>query len=292
MSNGSHSEDSRRSTLISSNSSKNLKKSNHPSPIENSSLTRKNFYESNFGRAFLENQKATSVEPNPNVLRSKRGYIALNLVETEGSYLNQLLFLLEVYGRKLRELIQNNIIEKHVWDVVLYSVPDIIFCHEVFFYVLKNKIDTYDEETTTFGDVFIEHQLLINSYVRFIENHNTAKQYVDLLNSVKVLKAVTNEHPQKLKLADILITPVQRIPRYLLLIRDLISITPNIHTDYKLLVQANSILSSLANELNAQSSDDFSTQGDSFENEAYNAMEIMLLNFNEIYTDGYSYTKS
>lgn len=61
----------------------------------------------------------------------------------------------------MTEAIENNIIEKHVWGVVMFAVPEIIFCHEVFYYMIKNKIEEFSEDNTTFGDLFIEHVILL-----------------------------------------------------------------------------------------------------------------------------------
>ncbi len=47
-----------------------------------------------------------------------------------------------------------------------------------------------------------------------------------------------------------LILPIQRIPRYNLLLEDLIKHTPEQHVDYGLLVQASEKMKAVANDLN------------------------------------------
>ncbi|KAF0990881.1 hypothetical protein HZS_847 [Henneguya salminicola] len=216
---------------------------------------------------------------------SKRGHIIMNLVETEASYINQLIFLLQAYGGKLKEAISQHLVENHVWDVILYQIPEIIFFHECFYYNIKSKVVNFDENLTTLGDVFIEHfqkRFLPSSYLRFLENYTVAKQYTDALNTVKILKNVANDHPQKLKIADILITPVQRIPRYLLIIKDLISKTPQNHADLALLKEAEKIVSKVASEVNSFNNNTVTFQSANYENEYYQIVQTVLLNCKQL----------
>ena len=55
---------------------------------------------------------------------------------------------------------------------------------------------------------------------------------------VIVSQDCTRGHQSRLSLKDLLIKPVQRIPRYLLFVKDIMKHTPHTHSDYTLLQQA------------------------------------------------------
>ena len=55
---------------------------------------------------------------------------------------------------------------------------------------------------------------------------------------------------QLLQMNALLITPVQRLPRYTLLLKELISHTPKEHSDYPLLVKANESIKKVTEEVN------------------------------------------
>lgn len=54
----------------------------------------------------------------------------------------------------------------------------------------------------------------------------------------------------KLRFNDYYITPVQRVPRYGLLIRDLLKATPTTHPDYKQLCDAGERIEDIAADIN------------------------------------------
>lgn len=54
----------------------------------------------------------------------------------------------------------------------------------------------------------------------------------------------------KLRFNDYYITPVQRVPRYGLLIRDLLKATPTTHVDYKQLCDAGDKIEAIAADIN------------------------------------------
>jgi hypothetical protein len=59
----------------------------------------------------------------------------------------------------------------------------------------------------------------------------------------------SREHSDKLTLNDLLIQPVQRIPRYVLLLKDMLKHTPQDHPDHHHLLAAVSELTTLAEKM-------------------------------------------
>lgn len=56
--------------------------------------------------------------------------------------------------------------------------------------------------------------------------------FLNKLEFSNFLQEQRTNHPQRLDLFDLLITPIQRIPRYQLLLQDLTRNTPENHNDY------------------------------------------------------------
>ena len=60
------------------------------------------------------------------------------------------------------------------------------------------------------------------------------------------------DNTYKSKMASLMIAPVQRIPRYQLLLRDLMNRTPKTHSDYNNIEEAMNLVMSIAGSINEQ----------------------------------------
>ncbi|XP_049953809.1 rho guanine nucleotide exchange factor 17 isoform X3 [Schistocerca serialis cubense] len=107
-------------------------------------------------------------------------------------------------------------------------------------------------------------------YISFINNWKSAKEAVKATCQAKpafakFLEAMAREHKGKLALDSLLIMPVQRIPRYELLLQTLIKNTEQSHPDYNLLLSAQREVHVLAVKINC-------TERESMEAEQQQAM--------------------
>lgn len=99
-------------------------------------------------------------------------------------------------------------------------------------------------------------------YTLFINNWKNAKEIIKHVSSskssfVKFLESATREHKGKLTLDALLIMPVQRIPRYELLLKELIKHTNNDHPDHDLLISSQSLVHELALKINRMEKESF-----------------------------------
>lgn len=95
---------------------------------------------------------------------------------------------------------------------------------------------------------------MIETYISFVNNYHisqeairNAKEQSSLFS--KFLEQQAKEHRGKLTLKDLIIQPVQRIPRYELYIKDFLKCTPTNHADYQLLTKASKELHNLAEKI-------------------------------------------
>ncbi|GLG97565.1 JNK-interacting protein 3 [Gryllus bimaculatus] len=161
------------------------------------------------------------------------------------------------YLKPLKSPENAGLVDAALVDEIFYQVPAILSHHEVFLEQLRKRLDTWDVRQTV-GDVFLDaftKQTVIETYTSFINNWKTAKEVVKNACQAKpafakFLEAMAREHKGKLALDCLLIMPVQRIPRYELLIQTLLKHTDTSHPDYQLLLEAQREVHDLALKIN------------------------------------------
>eukprot|EP00767_Chilomastix_cuspidata_P003859 gnl/Chilomastix_cuspidata/3990.p1 GENE.gnl/Chilomastix_cuspidata/3990~~gnl/Chilomastix_cuspidata/3990.p1 ORF type:complete len:1109 (+),score=392.75 gnl/Chilomastix_cuspidata/3990:229-3327(+) len=104
------------------------------------------------------------------------------------------------------------------------------------------------------GNVFREMSPLFKLYSAYVANFEAAMEAHTALSASKRRKKYrdllkTNEARFGHPLTSLLISPVQRIPRYKLLLRELVELTPNCNVDYKNSVDALSRVSLIASRI-------------------------------------------
>ncbi len=94
---------------------------------------------------------------------------------------------------------------------------------------------------------------MIETYTSFVNNYKTAQIAIRLCRDFssfnKFLEQQARDHRGKLTLRDLIIQPVQRIPRYELYVKDFLKCTNLNHPDYQLLLKTQSEIHSLAEQI-------------------------------------------
>lgn len=156
------------------------------------------------------------------------------------------------------------LVESNLVDLIFYQIPEILKHHEAFLDTLRQRLSNWDSKQKV-GDVFVEaftKQPIIDTYTAFINNWKLAKEATKTAVSAKpafarFLENMSREHKGKLTLDAILIMPVQRIPRYELLIKELLKHTNVDHPDHHLLLMAQKEVHELALKINRMERDAF-----------------------------------
>ncbi|KAI8821789.1 uncharacterized protein EV422DRAFT_566869 [Fimicolochytrium jonesii] len=207
-----------------------------------------------FNRAFDADPKTTACLK---IQRLWRGYVARKklknikhrlmivneVLDTEASYVRGLLVLHKEYMLPLQE-------EK---DEKSHSITptdfDNMFGHlsEIMQFsqrLLDSMVDrvAYWHHEQCFGDIFIDAAESMKIYAHYINNYDlameTLQRLLDNFTFAKRLQSLEKAASRSHDLKDLLITPVQRPPRYLLLLQELLKRTPEKHPDYENLVSA------------------------------------------------------
>uniref|UniRef100_A0A4W5PMZ4 Rho guanine nucleotide exchange factor 17 n=1 Tax=Hucho hucho TaxID=62062 RepID=A0A4W5PMZ4_9TELE len=114
---------------------------------------------------------------------------------------------------------------------------------------------THDNRWLKLQCLNFSKEILANIYSAYIDNFLNAKDAVRIAKEakpafLKFLETSMRENKEKQALGDLMIKPVQRIPRYELLVKDLLKHTPEEHPDHPLLLDAQRDIKRLAEKIN------------------------------------------
>ncbi|XP_059819939.1 rho guanine nucleotide exchange factor 17-like isoform X1 [Hypanus sabinus] len=213
-----------------------------------------------------ENRVSSLSKPNgelaPSTNKAKpqvdmRKHVMMTLLDAEQSYVESLRTLIQGYMRPLKQPENSSICDLALVDDMFFQIPEILEHHEKFLEQAHQCVQNWHEKQKV-GDLMIEtfsKDVLANSYSAYIDNFLNAKEAVRLAKDakpafIKFLEQSMRENKEKQALSDLMIKPVQRIPRYELLIKDLLKHTPDDHPDHPCLLAAQRYIKLLAERIN------------------------------------------
>jgi len=194
----------------------------------------------------------TPVVVPASVFRRRRS-IAMEIVETETTYVKQLSTVVEhfviPFQKKDFDLTQSDIM------TLFSNIEALRNLHKPMLDQLKMRIFDW-QDSSCIGDVFFENSKWIKLYKHYVNNYDTA---IDFLATLRKKNSKVRKHLKELEYTPVmsnlnleafLVVPVQRIPRYVLLLRDLSRNTPETHKDYVPIEGALSLIEDVATYIN------------------------------------------
>ncbi|XP_061682759.1 rho guanine nucleotide exchange factor 17-like [Syngnathoides biaculeatus] len=186
-----------------------------------------------------------------------RKHVMMTLLDTERSYVESLRSLIQGYMRPLKQPDGGSIVDPLLVDEMFYQIPEILEHHERFLEQVDGCVNRWHDRQTV-GDLLIQSfskETLANTYSAYIDNFLNAKDAVRIAKEAKpafhkFLEQNMRENKEKQALGDLMIKPVQRIPRYELLVKDLLKHTPDDHPDHSFLLDAQRDIKRLAEKIN------------------------------------------
>uniref|UniRef100_A0A1I7TMT2 DH domain-containing protein n=1 Tax=Caenorhabditis tropicalis TaxID=1561998 RepID=A0A1I7TMT2_9PELO len=187
---------------------------------------------------------------------SVRHLAARELLDTEKSFVEGLEFLVTKYMRPLRQPLECTLIEASLVDKIFYRIPEILAHHQVLLTTLSQRIEQWHKDAIL-GDVLLAHfskQSMIETYIAFVDNFKFAKAAITQARQKhafeKYYSRCCRDHPNKLDLDALLISPIQRVPRYELIVKQMLKHTPVEHEDRERLQRAQRHIHCLAVAIN------------------------------------------
>ncbi|XP_026769328.3 rho guanine nucleotide exchange factor 17 isoform X3 [Pangasianodon hypophthalmus] len=186
-----------------------------------------------------------------------RRHVMMTLLDTEQSYVDSLRTLIQSYMKPLKQAENSPLCDPSLVDEMFYQIPEILEHHELFLEQVISCVNDWHERQTI-GDLLVlsfSKEVLANIYSAYIDNFLNAKDAVRIAKEakpafMKFLEQSMRENKEKQALGDLMIKPVQRIPRYELLVKDLLKHTPEDHPDHPHLLDAQKNIKRLAERIN------------------------------------------
>lgn len=177
----------------------------------------------------------------------KRFYVIQEIISTEATYVERLKLTLEQFAQPLKAL---KILDKRDLCEQFDGLEQVYNLHS------KHIIDGSTSQNLKFVELFEDVARNHQIYIDYLVNYENAMQrrsslltnnrkFSDFIESVEKNPIMHNQ-----KLEAMLIMPVQRIPRYRLLMEQLLKYTPETHPDFFVLQQALTVILSMAESNN------------------------------------------
>lgn len=173
-----------------------------------------------------------SVSPVPD---KKRTYVIQEIISTEATYLQRLKFAIDFVIKPLKDsriLSEEDVVKQFTCLEAIYQLHS------------NNSIDGSASQNLKFVQLFDAISQNVQCYSDYLVNYESAMQRrAHLLTYNRkfadfVAKIEKEPHLQNQKIESLLILPVQRIPRYRLLLEQLLKYTPEDHVDYPIVQDA------------------------------------------------------
>ena len=182
------------------------------------------------------------------------------MVDTEETYLKALDLGWNYFLNPLQTMIKvgDPIINQEGIDVIFSTLEQIRKNNKELLTMLKARLNTWHVDQLV-GDVFndaLTNKKLLQPHVDFIQAYSKSTEgrmrltkeigaFSQLLAVIRMLPPMEGR-----SLEDILINPIQRIPRYILLLNDMLKHTPEHHPDFQNLQTAASAFQNFATFIN------------------------------------------
>ncbi|GAM19851.1 hypothetical protein SAMD00019534_030260 [Acytostelium subglobosum LB1] len=168
----------------------------------------------------------------------KRDFALKELLSTEESYIDSLENLILVYKFPL-ERDPTIVLEPHQISTIFSNVEELLVVSKDLHLELKRRFDMPPEKRVI-GDIYIEKAAEMKKYVTYINNYERSMQELQLVEEKypNFFRNIQKDNQYSLDIQSLLIMPVQRIPRYELLLKNLLQNTNPDHLGYEDLTKA------------------------------------------------------
>lgn len=154
----------------------------------------------------------------------KRTKIAVEVLVTERSYVDSLNTLVSKYMNPMNQhsLSRKPLITKQQINEIFANVEEIINYHTMLLEGLERRVSKFNTKTCL-GEFFISMTDYLRCYTNYVNNYNNSIALLTQLEEnsdfANFLKSLTDSQIKGKSIYTYLIMPIQRIPRYILLLK-------------------------------------------------------------------------
>ncbi|EGC36722.1 hypothetical protein DICPUDRAFT_46997 [Dictyostelium purpureum] len=159
----------------------------------------------------------------------RRNEIVKEIISTEDKYVHSLATVTTQYLKPSEAFLTTQQVRS------IFSQIEIIYRYNsLILEKLQNRNKIWYSSGQKIGDIFIEMSEFLKVYTIYVNNYNNSIQTItECMENQKFAALLDkNRNQLNLDLSAFLIMPIQRLPRYILLLQDLLKNTKETHTDY------------------------------------------------------------
>ena len=167
-------------------------------------------------------------------MHNHRARIVQEMESSEQVYVSSLLCLYEVFAQPMGETEALGI-PKATVRKLFCNIDQLVVVHLRLLHDIRKRLHAWQTKpfTTCVGDIFVRCSPALKSYTEYVNGYNDALMVVQQYEKNALFRSFitkTQENPRcrGLDLLSFLIMPVQRLPRYVMLLMDLLKHTPEV----------------------------------------------------------------
>nr|XP_039271145.1 phosphatidylinositol 3,4,5-trisphosphate-dependent Rac exchanger 2 protein-like isoform X2 [Styela clava] len=197
-------------------------------------------------------------EPTEKTMRM-RTYVLKEIFKTEKDYLDTLKFLSSVFMERLqsREEDENDkLIPEGSVATLLSNVVELKQFHNDLYLSMEAALQPEPSYEHCIGKCFVEHKQRFEVYAPYCTNHERAQKKLNELTENAEFQGfilgclMLGNYVNDVSMEGFLLTPIQRICKYPLLLRELSKKTPPEHPDYPSVMEALEIMKAVCSNVN------------------------------------------
>ncbi|XP_061623647.1 phosphatidylinositol 3,4,5-trisphosphate-dependent Rac exchanger 1 protein [Phyllopteryx taeniolatus] len=180
------------------------------------------------------------------------------MVNTERDYVRTLLFLQSAFLHRISQTAddQQCLSPEHV-KILFSNIEDILELHKEVLYSVEAILQPEPQPHHALGHVFLQFRESFSVYGEYCSNHEKALRLLMELNKIPHIRTfllhcmlLGGKKSTDIPLEGYLLTPIQRICKYPLLLKELLKRTPKKHADYPAVEEALQAMKAVCSNIN------------------------------------------
>ncbi|XP_023185695.1 phosphatidylinositol 3,4,5-trisphosphate-dependent Rac exchanger 1 protein isoform X1 [Xiphophorus maculatus] len=180
------------------------------------------------------------------------------ILNTERDYVRTLLFLQSAFLQRIKQIPddQQCLSPEHV-KILFSNIEDILELHRKVLSAVEAGLQPEPHPNHSLGHVFLQFKQSFSVYGEYCSNHEKALRLLMELNKIPNIRTfllhcmlLGGKKSTDIPLEGYLLTPIQRICKYPLLLKELLKRTPKKHADYPAVEEALQAMKAVCSNIN------------------------------------------
>nr|KAF6300808.1 phosphatidylinositol-3,4,5-trisphosphate dependent Rac exchange factor 2 [Myotis myotis] len=182
------------------------------------------------------------------------------LQKTERDYVATLEFLVSAFLQRMNQCaaskVDKNVTEETV-KILFSNIEDILAVHKEFLKVVEECLHPEPNAQQEVGTCFLHFKDKFRIYDEYCSNHEKAQKLLLELNKIRTIRTfllncmlLSGRKNTDVPLEGYLVTPIQRICKYPLILKELLKRTPRKHSDYAAVMEALQAMKAVCSNIN------------------------------------------